>query len=175
MSPHALRGMAGGIALCAGVIWVTYALSPEATAEPVTIVEQEELEISEMMTALQEAGYYVSAEAPPEEPVVEEPQTEEMDSPTEEDSAAEEEALIDENLPESVTVETVNVYSMTLSITSGTSSHDVANQLEQAKIIDSASEFLRYLERNNLAEKVRAGDFDVNSAMSYQDIANRIT
>ncbi|MDV2884030.1 hypothetical protein RYX45_02495 [Alkalihalophilus pseudofirmus] len=169
MSPHALRGMAGGIALCAGVIWVTYALSPEATAEPVTIVEQEELEISEMMTALQEAGYYVSAEAPPEEPVVEEPQTEEMDS------AAEEEALIDENLPESVTVETVNVYSMTLSITSGTSSHDVANQLEQAKIIDSASEFLRYLERNNLAEKVRAGDFDVNSAMSYQDIANRIT
>ncbi|MDV2683172.1 hypothetical protein RYX56_02175 [Alkalihalophilus lindianensis] len=167
MSPHALKGLAGGIVLATGIIWVTQAFSPEATVEPITIVEQQELEISEMMAALQEQGYYVSAE----EPEIEETEVEEIPAEELEEEAQE----VEEDLPDSVTVETVNVYSMTLVISQGTSSHDVANQLEQANIIDSASEFLRYLDRNNLAEKVRAGEFDVNSAMSYQDLANRIT
>jgi hypothetical protein len=172
MSPHALKGLAGGIVLATGIIWVTQAFSPEATVEPITIVEQQELETSEMMAALQEQGYYVSAE----EPEIEETEVEEIPAEELEEQPTEEEAPeVEEGLPDSVTVETVNVYSMTLVISQGTSSHDVANQLEQANIIDSASEFLRYLDRNNLAEKVRAGEFNVNSAMSYQDIANRIT
>ncbi|WP_100372437.1 hypothetical protein [Bacillus sp. FJAT-45037] len=167
MSPNGLRGLAGGMVLASGIIWATYALSPTQIQEPITIVEQEELEVAEMMTRLQEAGYYVAAEEPTatadEEPVTEEPVVEE--APTEEV----------ENLPENVSVDTVNVYTMTLSITAGTSSADVANQLENAMIIESASDFLSFLEQNNLAEKVRAGDFEVSSTMSFRDIVNRIT
>lgn len=62
-----------------------------------------------------------------------------------------------------------------LVIESGTTSKDVANTLEQSAIIKDADQFNAYLTKNNLSGKVQIGEYNLDSSMSIETIANHIT
>lgn len=62
-----------------------------------------------------------------------------------------------------------------LLIKSGTTSKDVANQLEQSAIIEDANLFNTYLTENDLSGKVQIGEYHLDSSMSIETIANHIT
>lgn len=62
-----------------------------------------------------------------------------------------------------------------ITITPGSSSSSVANSLADAGIIKNRTEFDKYLEDNGFSEQIQVGTFNVNSSMSYYDIATIIT
>ncbi|MBD7964505.1 hypothetical protein [Fictibacillus norfolkensis] len=67
------------------------------------------------------------------------------------------------------------VYQMTLTITQGMSTGEVCDLLQKENIIKNSDEFLKYLRTNNLEGAVRAESHQVNSKMSFDEIAKEIT
>ena len=61
-----------------------------------------------------------------------------------------------------------------LTVTSRTTSMDVAKKLKNAGIIDDADKFNDYLCDNGYASKIQNGTFTINSNMSYKEIAEFI-
>jgi hypothetical protein len=67
------------------------------------------------------------------------------------------------------------VFQMTLTITQGMSTGEVCDLLQKGNIIKDSKEFLKYLRSNNLEGAVRAESHQVNSNMSFDEIAKEIT
>ncbi|MGO4887175.1 hypothetical protein ACJ2A9_05400 [Anaerobacillus sp. MEB173] len=67
------------------------------------------------------------------------------------------------------------IYQVFLNISPGMSSGQVASYLEKAQIIESRSDFQRYLEKNKLTQAIKPGDYTFTSDMSFSEIADRIT
>jgi hypothetical protein len=67
------------------------------------------------------------------------------------------------------------VFQMTLTITQGMSTGEVCDLLQKGNIIKDSNEFLKYLRSNNLEGAVRAESHQVNSNMSFDEIAKEIT
>ncbi|WNB93531.1 hypothetical protein [Bacillus sp. NEB1478] len=67
------------------------------------------------------------------------------------------------------------VTEMNLTITQGMSTGEVCDLLQQGKIIKDGKEFLKYLRSHNLEGLVRAETHQVNSKMSFDEIAKEIT
>ena len=61
------------------------------------------------------------------------------------------------------------------SITAGMSSEKVAASLKALGIIDNSTEFNKYLVSNGFADKIRVGNFEIQSGQSYAEIAAKIT
>ncbi|WP_100406801.1 hypothetical protein [Bacillus solitudinis] len=156
MSQSGLRGLASGI-LITTVICGSALYFDEA---PVS----ESLSSAEMIIELENIGYSVKIEKEDsveqeeliEEPVVETPE-------------------IEEDLPDNVQAETVTVYTMVLTVTSGMTSTNVAHQLMQGHIITSEEEFLDYIQTTNRSQSIRTGEFILRSDMSIQEIAEIIS
>lgn len=62
-----------------------------------------------------------------------------------------------------------------LTIESGTTSKDVASQLEQANIIEDAKIFNDYLKDRQLTTKIQIGEYDIDASMSTETISTIIT
>jgi len=71
--------------------------------------------------------------------------------------------------------EEVKVFQMTLTITQGMSTGEVCDLLKKGNIIKDSGEFLKFLRSNNLEGAVRAESHQVNSKMSFEEIAEEIT
>ncbi|WP_284140408.1 MULTISPECIES: hypothetical protein [unclassified Virgibacillus] len=67
------------------------------------------------------------------------------------------------------------VKTYTVKIESGMPSSKIGDMLESNKIIDDASKFNQYLEKENYSTRVQQGEFKVNSGMSFFEIAEAIT
>lgn len=67
------------------------------------------------------------------------------------------------------------VFQMTLTITQGMSTGEVCDLLKKGNIIKDSGEFLKFLRSNNLEGAVRAESHQVNSKMSFEEIAEEIT
>ncbi|MGP4080869.1 hypothetical protein ACTWQL_13230 [Pseudalkalibacillus sp. R45] len=67
------------------------------------------------------------------------------------------------------------VIKTTVVISKGTSTGQVTDYLESQKIIKSSDELLKYLRANNMENKVRFGNYEVNSTMTLAEIAKVIT
>jgi hypothetical protein len=67
------------------------------------------------------------------------------------------------------------VTEMNLTITQGMSTGEVCNLLQKGKIIKDSKEFLKYLRSHNLEGLVRAETHQVNSKMTFDEIAKEIT
>ncbi|WP_408006775.1 hypothetical protein ACJROX_19020 [Pseudalkalibacillus sp. A8] len=84
----------------------------------------------------------------------------------------------DENTTEEAPAEETEkepVVTTTVVISKGTSTGQVIEYLESEKIIKSSDGLLNYLRSNNLENKVRFGNYEVNSKMTIAEIAKVIT
>lgn len=86
-----------------------------------------------------------------------------------EDEPAEEpiEEPADENTDESESV--------TITVVGGDSSWSVSKRMEEAGLIESASDFDKYLCQNGYDKRIRLGNYEITKDMSYEQIAKRIT
>jgi hypothetical protein len=66
-------------------------------------------------------------------------------------------------------------YQLTLTIESGMTPADIEEKLKQAKIISDDEQFVQYIVDKDYADNIQIGDFLVNSAMSFEEIAKLIT
>ena len=63
------------------------------------------------------------------------------------------------------------VVTYTLTIASGMSSNAVCEMLKRAGIIENPADFDNFLVGNGYADRIRVGSFEVNSGMSYEELA----
>ena len=63
-----------------------------------------------------------------------------------------------------------NEVTCTINITKGMSSRTVCDMLKQNGIIEDAADFDRYLIKTGYADKIRVGEVEVNSGMTYEEL-----
>lgn len=63
-----------------------------------------------------------------------------------------------------------NEVTCTINITKGMSSRTVCDMLKQNGIIEDAADFDRYLIKTGYDDKIRVGEFEVNSGMTYEEL-----
>ena len=90
-----------------------------------------------------------------EEETIEEPIEEPIDEPA------------DENTDESEAV--------TITVVGGDSSWSVSERMEEAGLIESASDFDKYLCQNGYDKRIRLGNYEITKEMSYEQMAKIIT
>lgn len=73
------------------------------------------------------------------------------------------------------TEDEVQAKQITLLIEAGTTSKDVANELESAGIIEDAATLNLYLKDNHLEKSIQIGEYQVEETMSIETIAQLIT
>ncbi|MBN3556135.1 hypothetical protein JYA63_17785 [Fictibacillus nanhaiensis] len=153
MTSKNLRGFSAGIILSTGILAGFYYTADTDKTSVLTdesvaeyLSEKGELAISEEeYTSLKDTDDKVAAPVAKEEPKAVPPKEEEK------------------------------VYQMTLTITQGMSTGEVCDLLQKENIIKNSDEFLKYLRSNNLEGAVRAESHQVNSKMSFDEIAKEIT
>lgn len=159
------------------------------TMEPVTTGQESptdteagstaETESSEASTTVQETTTGIRETTTLQETTTQETTTQEttatraaQESTTEtthEASATEAETTQAEN--ESNETEASTVITYTLTIASGMSSNTVCDILKKNGIIADSGDFDRFLVSNGYADRIRVGSFEVNSGMSYDELA----
>ena len=159
------------------------------TTEPVTTGQESptdteagstaETESSETSTTVQETTTGIRETTTQQETTTQETTTQEttatraaQESTTEtthEASATEAETTQAEN--ESTETEASTVITYTLAIASGMSSNTVCDILKKNGIIADSGDFDRFLVSNGYADRIRVGSFEVNSGMSYDELA----
>lgn len=117
----------------------------EASSVQETSSEQETTSVRETTSAQP-----VTETTTPQETTTQEPQTE------------------TENVTEP---ETGTVVTYTLTIASGMSSNTVCEMLKRAGIIENSVDFDNFLVGSGYADRIRVGSFEVNSGMSYEELA----
>ncbi|WP_112181317.1 MULTISPECIES: endolytic transglycosylase MltG [Paraliobacillus] len=143
-----------------GILTATILLSITYFLESNKNTVSEELSTDEMITAIENQGYFVTDEDPTS--ITEENETIDNESEQEE---------VTENETEEETV--TDTY--TLTIESGMTIAEVSNYLVAANIIDSQEAFINYLTDNDYGTSIQIGEFELNSEMSNEEIANTIT
>ena len=63
-----------------------------------------------------------------------------------------------------------NEVTCTINITKGMSSRTVCDMLKQNRIIEDAADFDRYLIKTGYDDKIRVGEVEVNSGMTYEEL-----
>jgi len=63
-----------------------------------------------------------------------------------------------------------NEVTCTINITKGMSSRTVCDMLKQNGIIEDAADFDRYLIKTGYDDKIRVGEVEVNSGMTYEEL-----
>lgn len=95
--------------------------------------------------------------------IEDEPVEEKTDEPTEEPI----EEPADENTDDSESV--------TITVVGGDSSWSVSKRMEEAGLIESASDFDKYLCQNGYDKRIRLGNYEITKDMSYEQMAKIIT
>jgi hypothetical protein len=151
-----IRAFSLGLLSATILLSITYYLDKEQQS-----VVKTEPTTEQMVSALEEQGYYVSEDTPKVERS-EQPEQKNEASPK---SNPEEDSAIQED-------ETV-VYN--LSIKTGMTDRTVAESLSKTGIIDNKQAFLTFLRENNYATRIQIGDFVLNNKMTYEEVAKIIT
>lgn len=60
----------------------------------------------------------------------------------------------------------------TITVVGGMGSEEVARLLEDAGIVESAADFDSFLNQNGYSTRIEIGSFEINSQMTYEEIAN---
>ncbi|MCF6408481.1 hypothetical protein [Pseudalkalibacillus salsuginis] len=159
MMNSGLRGFGAGLIIASGILALVHfqgtdKLDSEANAE-----SAEEITYSEVNTFLEKEGLVAIDQGKLDQL--------EGNQNTEDEKTAEEAPT---EKPEEETV-----VKTTVVISKGTSTGQVTDYLESEKIIKSSDELLNYLRSNNLENKVRFGNYEVNSKMTIAEIAEVIT
>ncbi|RCW65366.1 endolytic transglycosylase MltG [Saliterribacillus persicus] len=154
---HSIRLFSLGILVATAILATVYFIEEE----PTEIVEQESYTQSEMITMLENDGYYIYTE----ERVLES----EIDT---------QEPLEDEEQDETETIEDSNentVETITITIEAGTSVNAVADTLFDEGLISNQDDFISFLAENEYGTKIQIGEFELHTGMDQEQIARTIT
>ena len=97
--------------------------------------------------------------------------SEATDEITSEDTS---EITSEEPTTETTDVQPSTIIKATITVTAGMGSQNVARLLQEAGIIENASDFDSYLMKNGYATKIEIGTYEFNNSMSYQEIAEEL-
>ncbi|WP_071395129.1 hypothetical protein [Bacillus tuaregi] len=151
MTSNSLRSFAGGLIVAAGVCAAVYYLGPSEVKSSESVdseVASADLSVDEMKVKLGAEGYVIHTEEEWNQYTTAEPAEQQQEE-------AGEEKII---------------YRTILSVSSGMTSIDVGNALEQAKIIPNGWEFAQEIEKRGLSNELRPGLYEIESGKSVDEI-----
>ncbi|WP_406687480.1 hypothetical protein [Rossellomorea vietnamensis] len=156
VTSNSLRSFAGGIFIATSLIGAVYLFGPsEASStgkeEP---AEVQKLSEDEMVKKLTSKGYVIHTEDQWSK------QLKAMNEKQEEASIKKDDGKV--------------VYKTMLTVSTGMTSIDVGNALEQANIIKDGLDFYKEVEKRGLENELRPGTFEVESGMSTDEIISTI-
>lgn len=174
MSKKNIRILALGFFISGIILVLTSLLMPgnqsaNGQTENVEELESEITYLEEKIAQL-EVAQTSQAETTSEE--VEQPADETETSDTEEDASSNEDEVKDESKEEEP--EEDPVIKATITIGEGEPSSVAAQQLESESIIEDRYDFDSFLEDNDYAPLVRPGSYEINSEMTYEEIAQKL-
>ncbi|MCA0149115.1 MULTISPECIES: endolytic transglycosylase MltG [Rossellomorea] len=157
VTSNSLRSFAGGILIATSLIGAVYLFGPsEASStgkeEP---AEVQKLTEDEMVKKLTSKGYVIHTE----------------------DQWNKQLKAMNENQEEKASDKKDDgkvVYKTMLTVSTGMTSIDVGNALEQANIIKDGLDFYKEVEKRGLENELRPGTFDVESGMTTDEIISAI-
>jgi len=150
MTSNSLRSFAGGLLVAVVVCAAAYYLVPsEANSEKLDSAEKTAaLSVDEMKSRLAAEGYVIHTE-------------EEWNQQTSKPEQAKE---------AQDATEAKVIYRTMLSVSTGMTSIDVGNALEQAKIIPNGWEFAQEIEKRGLSNELRPGLYEIESGKTVDEI-----
>ncbi|PRX68939.1 hypothetical protein B0G93_12953 [Bacillus sp. V-88] len=157
VTSNSLRSFAGGILIATSLIGAVYLFGPsEASStgkeEP---AEVQKLSEDEMVKKLTSKGYVIHTE-------------DQWNKQLKAMNEKQEEKTSDKKDDGKV------VYKTMLTVSTGMTSIDVGNALEQANIIKDGLDFYKEVEKRGLENELRPGTFEVESGMSTDEIISTI-
>ncbi|MCR8849571.1 endolytic transglycosylase MltG [Rossellomorea sp. SC111] len=157
VTSNSLRSFAGGILIATSLIGAVYLFGPsEAKStgkeEP---AEVQKLSEDEMVKKLTSEGYVIHTE-------------DQWNKQLKAMNEKQEENASDKKDDGKV------VYKTMLTVSTGMTSIDVGNALEQANIIKNGLDFYKEVEKRGLENELRPGTFEVESGMSTDEIISTI-
>lgn len=160
VTPNSLRSFAAGLLIATTSIGAVYMFGPseaESTAK-VETVKTEKLSEEEMVKQLTSNGFVIHTEAEWNK------QLSAMTEKQEEKVEDKKEEKTDDKV----------VYKTILTVSTGMTSIDVGNALENANIIKSGLDFYKEVEKRGLENDLRPGTFEVESGMTTDEIISTI-
>lgn len=151
----------------AGLIIIAVILINGETS--VSRMNAEELPLEEMIDIMKEEGYRVVTE---EEYISISVTDQDGQANTDEQETADQNEDEDENKEDS---EEGEIEKYTLPIKEGMASSEIGELLEENNIIESSSDFNKYLIDEGFHQRVQLGEFEVTSDMDFKAIAEEIT
>ncbi|GGM31525.1 hypothetical protein GCM10011351_17110 [Paraliobacillus quinghaiensis] len=126
--------------------------------------ENNVMDLEEMIEELEMNGYYVSTEEPTDEQDLTETETQKESTENESENESGSDTDTETTAPET----------FNLTIESGMTISQVAESLENANIIEDREVFITYLNDNDYGTNIQIGEFELNSEMTLQEIADTI-
>ncbi|WP_299739924.1 hypothetical protein [Rossellomorea sp. y25] len=160
VTPNSLRSFAAGLLIATTVIGSVYMFGPteaESTGKAET-VKTEKLTEEEMVKQLTSNGFVIHTEDEWNK------QLAAMNEKQEEEKEDIKERKNDDSV----------VYRTMLTVSTGMTSIDVGNALENANIIKSGLDFYKEVEKRGLENDLRPGTFEVESGMTTDEIISTI-
>ncbi|NMH69604.1 endolytic transglycosylase MltG [Bacillus sp. RO3] len=156
MTPNSLRSFAAGLLISTSLIGGVYMFGPseaKSTGGEET-VKKEKLSQEEMVDQLTSQGFVIHTK---------DEWDKQLARMNEKQAAKTEDKKEQKN-------ETDVVYRTMLTVSSGMTSIDVGNALENANIIKSGLDFYKEVENRGLENELRPGTFEVESGMTTEEI-----
>lgn len=185
-----LRGLGAGIIFGAVIMLVAYMTSGGYKLSDKEIISRAEklgMVMQEDQTASSGDADGKSDITTTESPLTED-NSESVTTEVEKEDKTTEEKTTEEETTEEVTEDTVTTEAVTteentsarqdgeytaakITVVGGMGSEQVAELLEEAGIIKDAADFDSYLNKNGYSTRIEIGTFEVNSGMTYEEIA----
>lgn len=165
MTAKTISSFAGGLLVAASILGAVYFFGPSQAQTA------EKLSASEMKSLLTSEGYVIHTKEEWNKQLAAVETAEKKVKEAEETKKANKEA--DKNNQPQAADEKV-VYRMMLSVSSGMTSIEVGQALEQAKIIASGRELSTAVESRGLANALRPGMYEIQSGMTMDEIISTI-
>ena len=107
--------------------------------------------------------------------IEDEPVEEKTDEPVSEPAEEKVDEPAEEPIEEPADENTDDSESVTITVVGGDSSWSVSKRMEEAGLIESASDFDKYLCQNGYDKRIRLGNYEITKDMSYEQMAKIIT
>lgn len=166
MTPNSLRSFAAGLLLAAILTGSVYFFGPseaDSSEKPAEAAKTEKLTEEQMIEQLTSNGFVVHTE---------EEWGKQLAAATAEKTEDQEEEKKEEKA-DSQAEEKV-VYRTILTVSSGMTSIDIGNALENGHIIENGIDFYKEVEKRGLENELRPGSFEVESGMTMDQIISII-
>lgn len=181
-----VRGLGIGIIFGALIMLAAYMTSGKGSmsdeevikrAQELGMVKKSEYVLESEVTSEETTTEAVTTEATTEKVTTEAPTTtEKATEAATTEAATTEKATTEKATTEAATTEQTDTKTKaTITVSGGMSSETISSLLENAGLVDSASEFNRFLVQNGYDKKLETGSFDITGGMTYEEIARILT